>query len=223
MISSLGKNIEDLKKREERESREIDEDKKKLADLTGRLQSVNESLINVSEEIHQLEEKRETISGGIEKSKSDLQLSEEKIAHTKEETGSKSSRLNSLKEFQESYKWSNEGIKTIIENKESRDKFYGVVADHINVPREYEAAVEAVLGEKLQYVIVKSQEDGMWAIDYLKNYQLGRGSFVPVEARSHNEELSAPNIPRKQNPYCKKLKLKRTLKKLPLAFWAMFY
>ncbi len=46
MISSLGKNIEDLKKREERESREIDEDKKKLADLTGRLQSVNEGLTN---------------------------------------------------------------------------------------------------------------------------------------------------------------------------------
>jgi Chromosome segregation ATPases len=74
MISSLGKNIEDLKKREERESREIDEGKKKLADLTGRLQSVNEGLINGSEEIHQLEEKKETISDEIEKSKSDLQL-----------------------------------------------------------------------------------------------------------------------------------------------------
>ncbi len=41
----------------------------------------------VSEEIHQLEEKRETTSGEIEKSKSDLQLSEEKIAQIKEETG----------------------------------------------------------------------------------------------------------------------------------------
>ena len=111
MISSLGKNIEDLKKREERESREIDEDKKKLADLTGRLQSVNEGLTNGSEEIHQLEEKRETISGEIEKSKSDLQLSEEKIAQIKEEIGSKFSRLNSLKEFQEAYKWGNEGLR----------------------------------------------------------------------------------------------------------------
>jgi chromosome segregation protein len=59
------------------------------------------------------------------------------------------------------------------------------VADHINVPREYEAAVEAVLGDKLQYVVVKSQEDGVRAIDYLKNYHLGRGSFVPVELRNH--------------------------------------
>ncbi len=214
MVSSLGKNIEDLKKREERESREINEGKNKLGDLTGKLQSVNEGLISGGEEIHQLEEKRETISGEIEKSKADLQLSEEKIAQIKEKTGAQSSRLNSLKEFQESYKWGNEGIKVVIESKDSRDKFYGVVADHINVPREYEAAVEAVLGEKLQYVIVKSQEDGVWAIDYLKNYQLGRGSFVPVEARNHNEELTSAKHPREAEPLLQKIKVKEDFKKI---------
>jgi len=33
--------------------------------------------------------------------------------------------------------------------------------------------VEAVLGEKLQYVVVKSQEDGIRAIDYLKKLPIG--------------------------------------------------
>ena len=37
MVSSLSKNIEDLKKREERETRELDEDKKMMADLVRRL------------------------------------------------------------------------------------------------------------------------------------------------------------------------------------------
>ncbi len=74
-------------------------------------------------------------------------------------------------------------MKKVIETQESPDTFYGVVADHINVPREYESAVEAVLGDKLQYVVVKNQEEGVRAIDYLKSYQLGRGSFVPVELR----------------------------------------
>jgi chromosome segregation protein len=185
MVSSLSKNIEDLKKREERETHELDENKKMFADLTGKLESVNSGLTNDEEEIIQLEEKREAASSEIERSKSDLQLTEESISKIKEETSVKSSRLASLKEFQEAYKWCNEGVKTIIENKEHSDNFYGVVADHINVPREYEAAVEAVLGEKLQYVVVKSQEDGVRAIDYLKNYQLGRGSFVSVDLRNH--------------------------------------
>ncbi|KFO66990.1 hypothetical protein ER57_13780 [Smithella sp. SCADC] len=185
MISSLSKNIEDLKKREERETRELDDDKKMFTDLTGKLASVNEELTKDEEDIVQLGERKAMAASEVERYKSELQSNEESIAKIKEDINVKSSRLVSLKEFQEAYKWSNEGVKTIIENNEQRDNFYGVVADHINVSREYESAVEAVLGEKLQYVVVKSQEDGVRAIDHLKNYQLGRGSFVSVDLKNH--------------------------------------
>jgi chromosome segregation protein len=214
MISSLTKNIEDLKKREERESREIEEDKKKLADLTERLKTVNEALTKGSEELSLLAEKDKALSGQLEQAKSDLQSCEEKILQIKEEIGSKSSRLSSLKEFQEAYKWGNEGIRTITEKQESRDKFYGVVADHINVPREYETAVEAVLGEKLHYVVVKNQEDGVWAIDYLKNYQLGRGSFVPREVRNLNDKATGSEYPREAEPLLQKVKVKDDFKQI---------
>ena len=56
----------------------------------------------------------------LRESKSDLQLIEESIAKIKEETSVKSSRLVSLKEFQEAYKWCNEGVKTIIETQEQQ-------------------------------------------------------------------------------------------------------
>ncbi len=183
MISTLTKNIDDLKKRKEREGREIEEGKKRLSELTSKLQAVNEALLGDEEELNSLQDRKESAADALEKAKTDLQLVEERLAEIKEESSVKTSRLDSLREFQEAYKWSSEGIREIIEKQESRDKFYGVVADHINVPREYEAAVEAVLGDKLQYVVVKSQEDGAKAIDYLKNSQQGRGSFVPVELR----------------------------------------
>ena len=185
MISSLSRNIEDLKKREERETHELDDDKKMFTDLTGKLASVNEELTKDEEDIVQLGERKAMATSEVERYKSELQSNEESIAKIKEDINIKSSRLVSLKEFQEAYKWSNEGVKTIIENNEQRDNFYGVVADHINVSREYESAVEAVLGEKLQYVVVKSQEDGVRAIDHLKNCQLGRGSFVSVDLKNH--------------------------------------
>lgn len=167
----------------------MDDDKKVFADLTGKLASVNEELVEDEKEIVQLQEKKAAATDEIERNKSDLQSNEENIARIKEDISVKSSRLDSLKEFQEAYKWSNEGIKTIIENNEYKENFKGVVADHINVDREYEVAVEAVLGEKLQYVVVKSQEDGVRAIDYLKNHQLGRGSFVSVDLRNHDADL----------------------------------
>ena len=136
------------------------------------------------------------------------------IAKIKEETSVKSSRLISLKEFQEAYKWCNEGVKTIIENKEHSDKFYGVVADHISVPREYEAAVEAVMGEKLQYVVVKSQEDGVRAIDYLKNYQLGRGSFVSVDLRNHDAKTYSDEHLQEAQPLLQKVKVHEDFKQI---------
>ncbi len=205
MISSLTKSIEDLKKREERENREIEEDKKRLSELTSKLQSINEALAGDEEEYIGLQEKKEITGDELEKAKADLQSVEERLAEVKEESSIKTSRLSSLREFQEAYKWSNDGIKEIIEKQESRDKFYGVVADHINVPREYEAAVEAVLGDKLQYVVVKSQEDGLKAIDYLKSGQLGRGSFMPVELRNHAAETYSADHLQEAEPLLRKV------------------
>jgi chromosome segregation protein len=205
MMSTLTKNIDDLKKREERENRDIEEDKRRLTELTVKLQSINEALSRDQEEFLRLLERKETTADEFEKAKADLQALEERIAEIKEESSVKTSRLNSLREFQEAYKWSNEGIKEIIEKQESHDKFYGVVADHINVPREYEAAVEAVLGDKLQYVVVKSQEDGVKAIDYLKNYHLGRGSFVPVELRNHAAETYTAGHLQEAEPLLRKV------------------
>lgn len=186
MISGLSKSIEDLKKREQRETRELEEDQKMMADVCARLEASDEALKKEKADIVRLEAKMAEAATELDRFRSDLQFNEEDLAKLREDASVKSARLVSLREFQESSKWSNEGVKTIIEKQEHRDKFYGVIADHISVPREYEAAVEAVLGEKLQYVVVQSQEDGVRAIDYLKNYQLGRGSFISVDLRIHN-------------------------------------
>ena len=214
MISSLTKSIEDLKKREERENREIEEDKKRLSELASKLQTLNEGLAADEEELSKLLENKEAISAEFERAKTDLQLIEERIAQIKEESGSKTSRLQSLAEFQEAYKWSNEGVKKVIETQETSDKFYGVVADHINVPREYEAAVEAVLGDKLQYVVVKNQEEGVRAIDYLKNYQLGRGSFVPFELRGNYAENYSAGHLQDAEPLLQKVTVKEEFKQI---------
>ena len=111
MVSSLSKNIEDLIKREERETRELDEDKKMFADLVSKLEMVNEELKKDEVQIIKLEEKKAIASCELERSKSDLQLNEEDVAKIKEENSVKSSRLISLKEFQEASKWCNEGVK----------------------------------------------------------------------------------------------------------------
>ncbi|MHB8907875.1 MAG: chromosome segregation protein SMC [Syntrophales bacterium] len=197
-VASLGRMIEDFGKREAREDREIEENGKRSAELTRTLENLRSGLEAEEASTAELGGRREEITDELERTRGELAETEERLTGLREESSRKASRLASLKEFEESYAWCNEGIKSLMTGGKgagrqeiSRELFLGLVADHIRVPREYETAVEAVLGEKLQYVVVKDQTDGVRAIDYLKSASLGRGSFVPLEVRPHTSSGSA--------------------------------
>jgi chromosome segregation protein len=68
----------------------------------------------------------------------------------------------------------------------------------MEVPREYERAVMAVMGERLGHVIVDDPESGRRAVDYLKKKTSGRGSFIPrtprANGRSSLEGISGSGI-----------------------------
>ena len=213
-VAGLKKGMEDFQRREEREIREIEQDKSRLADLTQKMQELAGGLAEEEEQIAQVGKEKEAAADALEKAKSDLQAVEERILEVKEEAGAKSSRLQSLAEFEAAFKWSNEGVKKVIETQDSPDAFYGVVADHIDVPREYESAVEAVLGDKLQYVVVKNQEEGVRAIDYLKSYKLGRGSFVPVELRGGSAQTYSEEHLQEAEPLLRKVVVQEEFKKI---------
>ena len=197
-VASLARMIEDLGRREAHENREIEENRKRSAELGRTLEKLRSGLAAEEESLADLGGRREEIADELIRARGELAESDEKIAELREESSRKSSRLASLREFDESYAWCNEGIKSLMTGGKgtgrqdvSRELFLGLVADHIRVPQEYETAVEAVLGEKLQYVVVKNQTDGIRAIDYLKSSSLGRGSFVPLEVRPHTSAGSA--------------------------------
>ncbi len=65
---------------------------------------------------------------------------------------------------------------------------HGLVADMIETEPQYEVAIEAVLGDRLQYVVVDSQNDSLKAIDYLKTKSGGRSTFVPKMPREIKSE-----------------------------------
>ncbi len=95
------------------------------------------------------------------------------------------SRLTSLQSLTENFEGYKMGVRTIMKAQDlearKQGRVLGLVADVIQVDSKYEQAVEAVLSDRLQYVIVESQEDGRQAIDYLKTRKKGRSSFIPIK------------------------------------------
>ena len=94
------------------------------------------------------------------------------------------SRLASLEEIQRRYEGFQQGTRAIMENMEevTGDKeIHGLLADVVEAPVEYEAAVEAVLGERLGAILVADSDVSVNAVKYLKKGNRGRSSFLPVE------------------------------------------
>jgi chromosome segregation protein len=93
------------------------------------------------------------------------------------------SRYLSLKELQENYEGYEKGVKSILLRKrEEQDAWKGVlgaVADILEPDPKYEIPLEAVLGQRLQYLIVEGEKEGREAMTFLKRESLGRGSFIP--------------------------------------------
>ena len=121
------------------------------------------------------------------------------------------SKYNALKKMEDNFEWYRDGVKAIMraqsssadeQNPEatgiSRELTAGVLklaADIIDADPAYETAIEAVLGESLQYIVVKDQETGLQAIDYLQTRNAGRSGFIPVSSAKpiRGNENQAPD------------------------------
>ena len=93
------------------------------------------------------------------------------------------SRYLSLNELQEKFEGYEKGVRSILlQKKEAEQSWQGIlgtVADMLEPEPRIEAALEAVLGERLQYLIVEDGRESVKAISFLKEASRGRGSFVP--------------------------------------------
>jgi chromosome segregation protein len=96
-------------------------------------------------------------------------------------------RLESLRELESRFEGYQEGVRAILLARDSeparRHRVLGLLAELIDAPSDYERAVEAALGERLQYVVVEDVEAGIEAVEYLKRSSSGRSSFVPLALR----------------------------------------
>ncbi len=97
------------------------------------------------------------------------------------------SKYNALKKMDENFEWYKDGVKAILKHAASKEVqsesgIFGIVADVITAEPGFETAVEAVLGEGLQYVLVKDQHVGEYSINYLANQNKGRSGFIPLSS-----------------------------------------
>jgi chromosome segregation protein len=110
-----------------------------------------------------------------------------------QESSSKRATLSRLYERKD---WASSGVRAVLRHYHDRGNggsaggetgIYGVIGDLVETDAPYERAVEAVLGERMQSIVVRDHNEGLCALQYLKDSREGRGSFVPVSLRTRND------------------------------------
>ncbi len=179
----LGRRIAKSQEEREKVTSRLNELAESYRELQGNLEGLKsdqekmkkekEVLIKDLTELRQKEKGIEDLNRGIT----------EKISQDK-------SRLHSLEELEENFEGYRDGVRSIMLARKSEGKLNGgirgLVVDIMETEARYERALEAILMDRLQYIIVEHQDKAVEAIEYLKSQSAGRCTFVPLELRRPN-------------------------------------
>lgn len=101
-------------------------------------------------------------------------------------------RLESLRNLAERYEGYGNSIRRVMECRDRIRGIHGVVADLIDVPKEYETAIETALGGSIQNVVTDSEQTAKILIEHLKKNKYGRATFLPLTAISGRGDFDKP-------------------------------
>ncbi len=117
----------------------------------------------------------------------DLETREKTLRDAQQSLMESKSRLNSLLEIKKNYEGCARAVRALMTQKEAdgglSTALHGLVADFLTSEPQYETAVEAVLGDRLQSIVVGNQTDGITSMNHLKEGEDGRLSFIPLDLR----------------------------------------
>ena len=183
------------------------------------LEAVENTLENVLSEFKIVDERVTAIKSDLEGKRNaeksvaaEMKSLEEAIAKEENNKAALKSKIEMLEENIKSYEGFNRGVKSILGKANGNNRGApAVLADVIRVERGYEEAVNTLLGEAAQTVIVERDDDITGMLDYLKENNLGKASFVSLETLGRvlkHRAVKTPNT----DPDRKSIPLKNLVK-----------
>ena len=165
----------------------LNELREKLHEFETRRRKVSTNLdqerqmqIDLSSDVNAFEENKRVLSAALQQKQVEVQEFKDNLNET-------ASRLYGLENLAANFEGFEEGVKQVMlwsKAKQvemhadgSTSEFFKPVSEVIEVPADYEIAMEAALGSKLQMLLSQKSEAAVEAVDHLKEQNSGRSSF----------------------------------------------
>ena len=177
-------NYDNLLKREKNLNQELDACIRELDSTRAQKSEADSSFFGIQSKRNTLQKELDSIkASSAEKSKT-IDEFNGKINALENEYRIKESRLKFLIETEKEKEGYNKSVKSVLELAEKNPKYskgmHGVLASLLNVPKEYETAIEMALGAAIQNIVTETEDEAKVFVDYLRENKLGRASFLPI-------------------------------------------
>ncbi len=182
---------ESLKRRLARIDEDVAVARRQVAEAETKRKTAEEDLATVQTRISELASEIESLKGTLSEKAARLGAQVKRTQTLELERNQTRSHLATLQKMAANFEWYRDGVKAVMQAKSTPDDparnapldgVIGLLADVIEPAKGYETAVEAVLGESMQYILVEDQKAGTSAIDFLRSKKAGRSGFIPVSA-----------------------------------------
>ena len=144
----------------------------------------------ITEEIHQIDQKSRQMDQQVHSLSEDLKKQTTQLEISQTAYHREASRLESLRNITERYDGYGNSIRRVMEQKDRISGIRGVVADLIQVNKEYEIAIETALGGSIQNIVTDNEQTAKRMIEYLKKNRFGRATFLPLNSINTRGEFS---------------------------------
>lgn len=166
----------------------LNELREKLHEFETRRRKVNNSLdaerqmqIDLSSDVTAFEENKRVLTASLAQKQIEVQEFKDNLNET-------ASRLYGLENLAANFEGFEEGVKQVMLWSKAKastqmhadgtvSEFFKPVSEVIEVPADFEIAMEAALGSKLQMLLSQKSDAAVEAVDHLKEHNSGRSSF----------------------------------------------
>ena len=177
-------NYENLEKRERNVSLEIQDTISELDSKRDEKQQLSQGFYEIEDKRNKTSDKLKNIVEQKENAMQKVKDFDDEINKLTYEVRMKDSRHKFLVETEREKEGYIKSVRSLLldceKNAELKKGMHGILANLINVPKDYEIAIEMALGQALQNIVTQTEDDAKKLVAHLREHNLGRASFLPI-------------------------------------------
>ena len=206
-VSERQNRLEQISERRAAQAREQSEHETAIAaqqsraeELGGQIAALEAERDRLQEQLAELESERSRLDEALQATEAQQAELRTGLAEVQQVLDRLRSRYDLLSRMREEGEGLRAGARSVLRAARRRpadgglNGIIGTVAHLLQVPQEYEVAIEVALGGHVEDIVVESWPDAQAAIEFLRRGERGRVTFLPLDTVRPVKRLTLPDV-----------------------------